>query len=108
MFRTAVASTTTERLTNMAKKSAFLCVFQAKVNGLDAQVDFSTVKNPLHSRQIRQDCELVARKSFERLAAEVGTVFASTDKIKCVEIVEVREDAETGTTETVDRKGQGD
>lgn len=91
----------------MAKKSAFLCVFQATIAGQLAQTDFSTIKNPLNSRQFRRDCEAVARKAFEKLAADIGHVFAPTDKIKCVEIVEVREDEETGTTEAIERKGQG-
>jgi len=89
---------------NMAIKSAFLCVFQATINGKLAQTDISTIKNPLHSRQVRRDCEFLARKAFEKLAADIGLVFAPTDKIKCEEIVEVREDDEAGTTETVGRK----
>lgn len=91
----------------MAIKSAFLVVFQAHIQGQLVQTDFSTKLNPLNSRQVRRDCEFVARKAFEKLAADLGFVFASSDKIKCVEIVEVREDEETGETETVQRKGQG-
>lgn len=86
----------------MTTKSAFLVVFQATVAGQLAQVDFSTKKNPLNSRQIRRDCEAVARKAFERFAADLGQTFPSTDKIKCVEIVEVRE--EDGHTEAIARK----
>ncbi len=91
----------------MSKKSAFLCVFQATIDSKIAQVDFSTVKNPLNSRQVRRDCEAVARSAFAKLAADIGQTFGSADKIKCVEIVEIREDADTGATEAIDRKGQG-
>jgi hypothetical protein len=91
----------------MSTKSAFLVVFQATVAGQLAQVDFSTIRNPLNSRQVRRDCEGVARKAFERFAADLGQTFAGSDPIKCVEIVEVREDAETGTTESIARPAQG-
>jgi len=82
------------------KKSAFLVIFQATINGQLAQTDVSTVKNPMNSRQVRRDCEAAARAAFVKLAADFGQKFESTDKIKCVECVEVREDAETGDITT--------
>lgn len=86
-------------------KSAFLVIFQTTIDGKLAQTDVPTVKNPLHSRQVRRDCEGVARAAFAKLAADIGQVFDG--RIKCVECIEVREDAETGTTEAIDRKGIG-
>ena len=79
----------------MPTKSAFLVIFQATINNQLAETEVSTIKNPMNSRQVRRDCEAVARASFGELAAATGNVFASTDKIKCVECLEVREGDES-------------
>jgi hypothetical protein len=81
----------------MEKRSAFLVIFQATINGKTAQTDVSTIKDPMNSRQVRRDCEFIARKAFEVLAKKEGVFFAGTDKIKCVECVEFRHDDAGGT-----------
>jgi hypothetical protein len=78
----------------MSKKKVYLVIFQATINGQLAQTDISTIKDPMNSRQVRRDLEIVARKAFERLAADIGKVFASTDKIKCSDIIAITEDDE--------------
>lgn len=70
------------------KQSAFLVVFQATIGGQLVQSDIPTIKNPMNSRQVRRDCEVMARAAFVELAAKVGLEFKITDKIKCVECVE--------------------
>ncbi len=78
----------------MPTKSAFLVIFQATINNQLAETEVPTIQNPFHSRQVRRDCEAVARASFGELAAATGNVFASTDRIKCVECLEVKETPE--------------
>jgi hypothetical protein len=71
-------------------KSAFLCIFQATIDGKTCQTEVSTKFDPMNSRQVRKDCEDVARASFAKLAKSIGFAFRSTDGIKCVEIIEVK------------------
>lgn len=65
---------------------AYLVVFQTMISGQIAQVDFSTIKNPLNSRQVRRDCEAVARDAF----AQLSPLFERGQAVKCVEIVEFK------------------
>lgn len=78
--------------------SAYLVIFDAMVNGQNARTEVPTTRNPLNSRSVRRDCEAVARKSFEELAAKVGATFPATSKIKAIECIEVKE-PEPGETE---------
>lgn len=71
--------------------SAYLVIFDAMVNGSNARTEVPTTRDPLHSRQVRRDCELVARRAFEELAAKVGATFPATAKIKAIECIEVKE-----------------
>jgi hypothetical protein len=73
------------------KKSVFVVVFEAYVNGKLARVEVPTQANPMNSRQVRKDCEHVARASFAELARAFNEKFGSDKKVKAVECIEVPE-----------------
>jgi hypothetical protein len=76
-------------------KPVFLVIFETKIAGTQtARTEVSTTSNPLNSRQVRRDCEKIARLSFEQLAKSVGVPFLASDPIKCVECVEFKPPAD--------------
>lgn len=73
----------------MQNKKAYLVIFQARIGGEDAQTEIATVKDPMNSLEVRQDCEDVASASFFKLSQASGKPWDG--KLKCVECVEFKE-----------------
>lgn len=68
-------------------EKVFVVVFETIINGQLARVEIPTVKDPLNSRQIRKDCEVVAQASFRQLDPHPQK---GDYKIKAVECIEIR------------------
>lgn len=74
----------------MPKKPVFVVVFECYISGRLARVEIPTMADPINSRQVRRDCENIARRSFVELAKMVS-VKADDLKLKAVDCIEVPE-----------------